>query len=279
MDHGSAHSPSRANGFIVDMPVPDRPRRVVTYRSETGRGAGKTPHFHRRGQLLSVLSGSIAVTAEEGTFVVPPERALWIPAHTLHETRHLASTALRTLYVARDASAALPPSMAVVHVSPLLRALIDAVVALQPDYDEAGAAGRLVTVLLDQIAASPIAPLRLPLPQSPALRRLAEEMMGDPARALPLMEMAAGLAMSARTLERRFKAETGLTLRAFRRQAKLFRALQMLAAHEDVNSISDALGFEEPSAFIAMFKKAFGVTPGRYLAAPPDAFAEASRPV
>ncbi|WP_165933680.1 AraC family transcriptional regulator [Aquabacter spiritensis] len=258
-----------ANGFLVDMPVPDRPRRVVAFAADTDRGTGKTPHAHRRGQLLSVLSGSIAVTAAQGTYVVPPERALWIPPDVRHETRHLAATQLRTVYVARDAARALPPRMAVVQVSPLLRCLIDAVTALPPDYDEAAAPGRLVSVLLDQIAASPIAPLHLPLPATAALRRLAESILADPADRRTLEDWTAPLGMSARTLERRFKAETGLSLRAFRRQAKLFRALEMVAARAPVNRISDALGFEGPSAFIAMFKTAFGVTPGRYLSERP----------
>ncbi|WP_341990590.1 helix-turn-helix transcriptional regulator [Azorhizobium sp. AG788] len=253
------------NGFVVDMPVPDRPRRVVTFMADGTRGEGKHPHSHARGQLLAVLDGAMAVSAAEGTFFVPPERALWIPPDTLHATRHLASTRLRTLYVRRDAAAALPAAMAVVQVSPLLRNLLEAVTELPPDYDEAGPAGRLVAVLLDQIAASPVAPLRLPMPASAPLRALARAILADPADVRPVPELAAGLGLSARTLERRFKAESGLSLRTFRRQAKLFRALEMLAARESVNRISDALGFEGPSAFIAMFKTAFGVSPGRYL--------------
>ncbi|MEP9377420.1 helix-turn-helix transcriptional regulator [Aquabacter sp. CN5-332] len=257
------------NGFVADMPVPDRPHRVVAFKADTDRGTGKTPHAHQRGQLLSVLSGSIAVNSAEGTYVVPPERALWIPPGMRHETRHLAATQLRTLYVAREAALALPARMAVVQVSPLLRCLIDAVIALPPDYDEAAPAGRLVSVLLDQIAASPVAPLHLPLPTSLPLRSLAESILADPADRRTLEDWTAPLGMSARTLERRFKAETGLSLRAFRRQAKLFRALEMVAAREPVSRISDSLGFEGPSAFIAMFKTAFGVTPGRYLSERP----------
>lgn len=259
------------NGFVVDMPVPDRLRRVVTFRSATDRGARKTPHAHKRGQLLSVWSGSIAVNSAEGTYVVPPERALWIPPGVRHETRHLAATQLRTLYVAREAATALPARMAVVQVSPLLRCLIDAVVALPPDYDETGAAGRLVSVLLDQIAVSPVAPLHLPLPSSPALRSLADRILANPADRRTLHELACPMGMSARTLERHFKAETGLSLRTFRRQAKLFRALELVAAREPVNRISDVLGFDGPSAFIALFRTAFGVTPGRYLHETPAA--------
>jgi AraC-like DNA-binding protein len=69
---------------------------------------------------------------------------------------------------------------------------------------------------------------------------------------------------SPRTLERQFKSETGLSLRSFRRQAKLLRSLELLSSNMSVSAVSDQLGFGEPSAFIAMFRAAFGVTPGRY---------------
>jgi AraC-like DNA-binding protein len=81
-----------------------------------------------------------------------------------------------------------------------------------------------------------------------------------------LGDLAHATHMSPRTLERQFKLETGLSLRSFRRQARLLRSLELLSSDMSVATVSDKLGFGEPSAFIAMFRAAFGVTPGRYLA-------------
>lgn len=237
---------------------------MVAYAAELARGGGVAPHRHEYAQLLATEAGSIAVTTEAGTYVVPPERALWIPAGVEHETRHLAATRLRTLYIHKQFAGGLPERTSVVHVGPLLRCLIDACMALPRDYDEAGADGRLITVLLDQIAASNELPLHIPLPGTRPLRNMAEAILADPASQLSVNDWSKRLGFSTRTLERRFKEETGITMRAFRNQAKLFRALELLSQNMSVNQISDALGFEAPSTFIAMFKAGFGVTPGRY---------------
>ena len=257
--------PSIIHPDVRVQPTGGEKQRAVAYVSELRRGGGLPPHSHPRAQLLAVTSGSIAVTAEGASFVAPPERAVWVPANTVHETRHLASTRLRTLYIASDPRMALPAKTTVVQVSPLMRELITAIVARPRNYEERGSDGRLVAVLIDQIAASRALPLNLPIPKSKSLLALAYRILDLPADVPSVPHLAQSLNMSSRTLERQFKAETGLSMRSFRRQAKLFKALELLSSNVPVSRISDALGFGEPSAFIAMFKPAFGVTPGRYL--------------
>lgn len=240
-------------------------RRVTAYVLDLQRGGGRPPHQHERAQLLAVTSGSIAVVAEGATFVAPPERGIWVPAGTLHETRHLASTRLRTLYIDPACCGALPSCTTVVQISPLMRELLTAIASRPRSYDEDGADGRLIDVLLDQVAASRALPLNLPMPSSAALQALAMRLLDRPAEPFDLRVVCRKLGLSARTLQRQFKGETGLSLRSFRRQAKLIKALELLSARMPVSRISDRLGFGEPSAFIAMFREAYGVTPGRYL--------------
>jgi AraC-like DNA-binding protein/quercetin dioxygenase-like cupin family protein len=239
--------------------------RVVAYVSDLMRGGGVRPHRHDRAQLLAVTSGSIAVMAEGFAFVAPPERGIWVPANTVHQSRHLTSTRLRTLYVATNAVRGLPTRTTVIQVNALMRELMTAIVARPRDYDEQGPDGRLAAVLLDQVAASRALPLNLSVPKSEILLELASRILDLPADVWGLRSIALSVKMSPRTLERQFKAETGLSLRSFRRQAKLFKALELLSAKMPVSEISDMLGFGEPSAFIAMFKAAFGITPGKYL--------------
>jgi len=240
-------------------------RRVVAYVLELQRGGGRPLHRHDRAQLLAVTSGSIAVMAEGATFVAPPERGVWVPAHTLHETRHLASTSLRTLYIDPAACSTLPDRTTVVQINPLMRELLAAIVARPRNYEEQGADGRLVDVLLDQIATSRALPLNLPIPTSAPLRAVAMRILERPTEGPDMQGLSNSMHMSMRTLQRQFKSETGLSLRSFRRQAKLLKALELLSARTPVSRISDMLGFGEPSAFISMFRAAYGVTPGRYL--------------
>jgi AraC-like DNA-binding protein/quercetin dioxygenase-like cupin family protein len=256
---------------VRSRPTGRETRHAVAYVSELKRGGGIDPHSHSRAQFLAVTSGSIGVIAEGFAFVAPPERAVWVPPGIVHETRHLASTRLQTLYVANDVAQRLPMTTTVIQVNPLMRELMNAIVARPRDYDEEGSDGRLVEVLLDQIASSRALPLTLPVPKSDNLRALASRILDAPADASNIETIAESVHMSPRTLERQFKAETGLSLRSFRRQAKLFKALELLSAGMQVSAISDTLGFGEPSAFITMFKTAFGVTPGKYLSQTPKA--------
>jgi AraC-like DNA-binding protein/mannose-6-phosphate isomerase-like protein (cupin superfamily) len=250
---------------VRQAPSGDFPQRIVAYVLDLKRGGGLPPHSHRRAQLLAVTSGSIAVSAEGSTFVAPPERAIWVPANTMHATRHLTSTRLQTLYVAADSLPGLSRRTTVVHIAPLMRELINVIVACPRQYDEDGADGRLVSVLLDQLETAAALPLSLPMPKSRELLALATELLETPNSVPVLSELALAMQRSPRTLERQFKLETGLSLRSFRRQAKLLRSLELLSSDMSVSAVSDQLGFGEPSAFIAMFRAAFGVTPGRYL--------------
>lgn len=251
---------------VLKKPSGKPRRQVVAYVLDVKRGGGLPPHRHERGQLLAVTSGSIAVTADGSTFVAPPERAVWVPANTMHETRHLASTRLRTLYIDADAAPGLLQRTTVIQVGALMHELIDVIVTRPRLYDEDGADGRVVSVLLDQLAAAAALPLNLPMPRSESLLAIATRLLEQPADIPLLSDLAHVTHMSPRTLERQFKRETGLSLRSFRRQARMLRSLELLSAKMSVASVSDMVGFGEPSAFIAMFRSAFGVTPGRYLA-------------
>ena len=67
-----------------------------------------------------------------------------------------------------------------------------------------------------------------------------------------------------RTLARRFRFETGMSFRQWRQQMRILESLKRLGQEEQVSTVALELGYNSPSAFIAMFKKALGKTPGQY---------------
>jgi AraC-like DNA-binding protein len=69
---------------------------------------------------------------------------------------------------------------------------------------------------------------------------------------------------SRRTMERLFRAETGMSLGQWQRRQTLLHALRRLAAGESVSGVAGELGYNSPSAFIAMFRRELGQTPKRY---------------
>jgi AraC-like DNA-binding protein len=248
----------------------DCPRPIVADARDL-RGASETPlHTHPRGQLIYAVRGTLTTTAAEGNWIAPPERAIWIPAGVAHITRHAANTEVRVIFIRQDAVPGLPTRCAVIQVSPLLREVLLAVIRLPKLYDENGADGRLVGVLLDRVAAAVLSdgPLHLPMPATRKLRAIAVDFAERPGLKLPLTSAARAAAMSPRSFARHFRTETGLAFGVWQRQARLLRALELLGAGASVSDAAFTVGYEGPSAFIAIFRRAFGTTPTRYFEGP-----------
>lgn len=237
---------------------------VVVWSGTVEKGRQFDMHHHRRAQLFHIVTGGVTVETERGTFVVPPERAVWIPSNVTHAVTYLQDCSLRYLFFRPDAVWHLPKEPAVIRISPLLRELIVAFMGYPRTDQASGAAGRIAGVILDQLATHPAAPLHLPMPSSARLRRAVRRLVADPGRDEGLADVARRAALSARSFERHFRADTGLSYRAWRRQARLMKAVEMLSLGTAVSDIADKLGYETPSAFVAGFRHAFGVTPGRY---------------
>lgn len=245
---------------------PDRARRSAFVLSAHHEPTTGTWHAHDRAQLVYGAQGVLTVHTPHGRWISPPHRAIWIPGGTPHRVSALRSFQLATLYVCAQ-RAPLGAMPQVVHVDRLMSALLDSAASFGPDYPVRGPQARLVQVILDQIRrCRVVAALQLPEPQSAALRKLTGTILGalNDARTLP--QLCAGSGMSARTAARRFQQETGMTFGRWRQQARLQRALELLAGKMSVSDCAYSVGYEDVSAFITMFRDALGVTPSRYFA-------------
>jgi len=244
----------------------DDPLRPVAPMAIDYLGASLRPwHHHRRGQLLYADSGVMQVGTAAGTWVVAPEQAVWVPPGIEHQVGHRAGVAMRTLYVDAEVARELPGECCVVAVPPLLRQLILRAMAIGLDYQPAGPAARVMAVILDELRALKPEPLHLPHPRDPRLVKIAEALLADPADGRALADWAKAAGASARTLARLFVKETGMTFGAWRERLRLTSAVTRLAEGAPVTSVAYDLGYQSPSAFIAMFRRSLGDTPGRYL--------------
>src|SRR6185503_16928288 len=119
------------------------------------------PHKHASHQLLFAASGAMTVTGDRTTWMIPPGRAVLIPAGVLHSIRMWGDVAMRSLYFPPTACAI--DACRVISVRPLLRELILRVAELAAldSRDESDA--RLMGVLKDELAIAHIEPLLLPL--------------------------------------------------------------------------------------------------------------------
>jgi len=252
------------NGVTINKPE-EIPRRVVIRKITHEAGYYAPFHSHARGQLLFIAEGLIQVSTKgEGYWVVPPQRAVWLPPYVEHDARSLTSVKLRNVYISEEASQSLPGHCQVISITPLIRELILRAAEFNVLYDEQGAEGRLIEVLLDQLASQPEVPLHLPHPKSKALKYIAEYLIHEPADQRTLNAWAQNVGLSARTLARHFVKETGMSFGQWRQQARLLAAITRISQGDPVAHIAQDLGYDSQSAFIAMFRKAMGTTPGRY---------------
>jgi AraC-like DNA-binding protein len=227
--------------------------------------ARATPsHSHPRGQLMGALSGLVSVGLDKQQWVVPAIHAIWIPPHCVHSVRSYGPFSGWSVFIAEHRCASLPREPRAIRTTALLREAVRRA-ATWPGDELDLARARIAEVVIDELAASKEESLGLPLPEDPRLVRITDALASDLSDNRGLEQWAAWAGLAPRTLSRRFVAETGLTFAQWRQQARLLRALELVADEVPVTTIALELGYDNVSAFIDMFRRALGTTPGRYV--------------
>ncbi|RKT88305.1 AraC-type DNA-binding protein [Saccharopolyspora antimicrobica] len=224
-------------------------------------GSGVDAHRHDDHQIVYAGRGVLSVTTGAGTWIAPGTRALWIPAGIVHEHRAYGETDLHTVGVPTSENPLRLDSPAVLAVGPLLRELILA--CTRDEFADDAERRRLHAVLLDQLRRSSQQPIRLPSPRDPRLVAVCALLDEDPADQRTLTSLGAQVGASERTLSRLFRSEMRMTFPQWRTQLRLCHALRLLAEGEAVTSVAHRTGWSSASAFIEVFRRTFGHTPGK----------------
>lgn len=247
-------------------PTPERPLRGKARHMEHQMDIH--PHHHDWCQLVFSTSGAVRVGTDTSTFIVPPSRAVWIPAGITHAVTAIEQADLRTLYL-------LPSLLSddtwsdcrVLEVAPLLRELV---LQLAIDLDEQVEARRealLTELILDELKRAKPLSLGIALPRDARLRRLCQAMLDAPERQQSLEAWAAEAGASARTVSRLFREELGTSFAQWRSQVLLAHALTLAARARPMAHIAAELGYANASAFSAMVRRTVGMPPSRFFAA------------
>jgi len=250
----------------VEEQIDNLPQSIVSFGQNFEIDDVLPFHRHRRAQLVYASLGIMMVKTRSSSYVVPPQRAVWMPGGVEHSIEARSRVKMRTLYIDTSVGVDLPNEVCVLQITPLLRELIVEAVAAGIDYEPDGPTSRIMSVILDQIRAQPIvSSLALPIPSDPRLLHIVEALIANPADSRELEAWAKMVGASQRTLVRLFPKQTGMTFREWRQQRRLLHAVELLATGESVTSIALELGYENTSAFSAMFRRRLGTTPSRYL--------------
>lgn len=218
-------------------------------------------HTHSDHQLAWAASGVLTVRTSSATWVLPPTRALWIPAGLRHETLSAGAATMRTAYIRPDLCPISWPDFTPVAASPLLAELIGYLERPDLDSDRRSHAETMLADLLQPVAMTNI---DVRFPREARARQVAEALTRDPGDNRTLADWGRQVGASARTLARAFTADTGLPFGRWRGLLRLQAAISALAAGEPVGNVARQVGYESVSAFVAAFRRETGLTPAMY---------------
>ncbi|WP_436740470.1 helix-turn-helix domain-containing protein [Streptomyces sp. BBFR102] len=218
------------------------------------------PHAHPRHELVWVRGGTLTSRAADRIFTVSEGYGLWMPAGTVHGGRATAGAEFHDAFFApeRTPFEALEP-VAIV-MTPLLASLL---AHLSRSDLEAAARSRAEAVVFDVLRPAEHQ-FALQLPGDPRIDPIAEALLDDPGDGRSLEEWARELGTSDRTVTRAFRHTTGLSFAQWRQLLRAHQALILLSAGHDVTTVSELLGYAQPSSFIAAFRRVMGTTPGAF---------------
>jgi AraC-like DNA-binding protein len=232
------------------------------------KGVRLDTHMHREAQLVYATKGTMQVTTPKGRWLVPPDRAVWVPARLEHSIDVLADIEMRTLYfdlawLAREQRSASLDAEFVVRVSRLLHESILALFDGRNDRDRTELLIRLTVLELHQAEDSATF---IPLPQEPRCRRAADIVLGDPTGSHQIETLAREVGTSARTLSRLFSSETQLSFKSWCQRARIAAAIERLSmeANLSVKQLASELGYASVPAFSYAFRQVTGKTPTEF---------------
>ena len=203
----------------------------------------------------------LTVRTDIAAYVLPPTRALWIPAGIRHETLSAGRAVMRAVYLRPDRCPVRWPDCTPVSANALLAELIGYLE--DPSLDPARRAhGEMM--LIDLLAPVTMTTIEVQMPTEGRAREVAQALMGDPADGRTLAQWGREVGASARTLARAFAHDTGLPFGRWRGLLRLRAAMVALAAGESISSVARGVGYESTSAFVAAFRRETGVTPATY---------------
>lgn len=244
----------------------ETPREVVATDRMYPSGYVAQRHTHGRGQFAFAATGVMSVSTTEGNWIVPNRCAFWVPAGVSHEMRMSGAVRMLNAFIRPDVQDAdLPVHSCVLDTSPLLRDLLVEAVRQPAFYDYGTRAGRIMSLLIDEIGMMRPLSLHAPIPGDARLAALCCRLYESPSLSHSVDSIAGRVGMSRRSFTRIFREQTGMSFVQWRQQVCLMAAVKRLEEGESVTRVALDLGYSSQGAFSVLFKRVMGISPSAYL--------------
>jgi AraC-like DNA-binding protein len=232
------------------------------------KGIRLDTHMHREAQLVYAARGTMQVTTPKGRWLVPPDRAVWVPARLEHSIDVLADIDMRTLYfdLAWLASEPRSESLDAEFVVKVSRLLHQTILALFDGRNNPERTELLVRLAMLELHHAEDSTTFIPLPHEPRCRRAADIVLSDPTAAHEIETLARAVGTSARTLSRLFSSETQLSFKSWCQRARIAAAIEQLSmqANVSIKQLASDLGYASVPAFSHAFRQVTGKTPTEF---------------
>lgn len=222
------------------------------------------PHSHVRGQFIYAPSGALRVATESGNWSVPVNQAIWVPSGIEHAVIAQSPLFIHTLFIDLAYTYDLPRQCQVLGLTSLMQELLQRAVSIDDSYPVEGPESRLMSVILDELRTLVPEPLHLPTANDRQILKVMDAIMENPGDNRRLENWAGEVGATARTLARRFKKETGLSFGQWRTRLRLIEGIERIQRGYSVTRVALEVGYANPSAFIAMFQRELGMSPGKF---------------
>lgn len=217
-------------------------------------------HSHPTHELLWNERGASSATVGTRTWTITPAIGLWMPAGLLHSGITPAGTWYRTAHFGINTAPALSERPVSIEITPLLRLLLDRLT------DESlGSESRALTEkMVIDVLAPPDQELLVQMPTAALLRPIVEAVGANPGDPRTLEDWATVLGVSARTITRAFRSETGMSFGRWTASVRTQRAAILLGAGLELAEVAQRMGYQSVSAFGAAFRRVMGATPATF---------------
>ncbi len=223
-------------------------------------------HGHPRGHLIYASTGVLLVQASTGQWLVPPTTGVWLRPSIQHQLTAMTAVTAHGVFIAENLVSGLPLMDCVVHVSPLMRELITALMSV-PDQPPFQSRDRLLgQLLVEELKTVALLPFHVPWPDDKLISEVCDYLVQEAGKAATAEDLAQRYAITSKTLHRRFLKSTGMNFGQWRQKMRLMKSIEKLLQGLPITHVALESGYESHSAYSVAFKKAFGCPPSEFIA-------------